>query len=322
MGKSWFVVFTVAICSSASAGVILNVPGEIVPPPVSPYNFSLDLGFLLTAPTVSQPLAAYDLTLQVSGGSGLSITGVGTGSDLPANAVFGSDPAYSSVVDPIAGTLYCFGDYLDSGTATITNGSALLRVKARLQPGATGTYDINVFVDASSGWTTQFYSGYNGGNPTPITGMTFQGGTISVALPGDANLDGKVDINDLTKVLTNYNLSTGMAWGDGDFNGDGKVDINDLTIVLTSYGQSLGSSAGRSGLAAVPEPSGAGLARHRRDRPAGLCLATAGTRKRPVSPDYSRRNRNPKRKRGRHSGLASLTLRVTIAHSASPIPAA
>ena len=53
--------------------------------------------------------------------------------------------------------------------------------------------------------------------------------------PGDANGDHKVDINDLTIVLTNYNQSG--AWATGDFNGDAKVDINDLTIVLTNYNQ-------------------------------------------------------------------------------------
>ena len=35
-----------------------------------------------------------------------------------------------------------------------------------------------------------------------------------------------------------------------------------------------------------------------------------------VGPDYSSPDRNPKRKRGPHSELASLTLRVTIAHTA------
>ena len=39
----------------------------------------------------------------------------------------------------------------------------------------------------------------------------------------------------------------------GDFNGDGKVDINDLTIVLANYNQTFGSSA--DGIASVPEPS-------------------------------------------------------------------
>jgi formylglycine-generating enzyme required for sulfatase activity len=68
--------------------------------------------------------------------------------------------------------------------------------------------------------------------------------------PGDANGDGRVDINDLTIVLTNYN-KTGMAWSQGDFTGDGKVDINDLTIVLTNYGYGVTAA----GIQAVPEPS-------------------------------------------------------------------
>ena len=58
---------------------------------------------------------------------------------------------------------------------------------------------------------------------------------LTPAISGDANLDGKVDINDLTKVLTSYNQSTGMSWGTGDFNDDQKVDINDLTIVLANF---------------------------------------------------------------------------------------
>ena len=72
-------------------------------------------------------------------------------------------------------------------------------------------------------------------------------------LPGDANGDGKVDINDLTIVLSHYG-QTGMSWGQGEFTGDGTVDINDLTIVLAHYGQSLGAS-GAGNLSDVPEPS-------------------------------------------------------------------
>ncbi len=88
---------------------------------------------------------------------------------------------------------------------------------------------------------------------TDSLGHTGQGFLIrETSLDGDANLDGKVDINDLTIVLDNYNRTSGMTWGTGDFNGDGKVDINDLTIVLDNYNQSIGSPAG--GVSAVPEP--------------------------------------------------------------------
>ena len=87
----------------------------------------------------------------------------------------------------------------------------------------------------------------------PIQSMTNSPAIVlRQGLSGDANCDGKVNINDLTVVLANYSQTTAMSWSTGDFNGDGKVDINDLTIVLANYGQSLGSSAG--GVAAVPEP--------------------------------------------------------------------
>ena len=84
-----------------------------------------------------------------------------------------------------------------------------------------------------------------------------QGFLLAPAISGDANLDGKVDINDLTVVLANYN-QTGKVWSQGEFVGDGTVDINDLTIVLAHYGQTFGASAADN-LAAVPEPCASAL---------------------------------------------------------------
>ena len=71
---------------------------------------------------------------------------------------------------------------------------------------------------------------------------------INEIMPGDANVDGKVDINDLTIVLAHYNQRA--DWSEGDFIGDGTVDINDLTIVLAHYGQ----TAAGAGISTVPEP--------------------------------------------------------------------
>ena len=67
---------------------------------------------------------------------------------------------------------------------------------------------------------------------------------LLTALPGDANLDGRVDINDLTIVLAHYG-QTGTTWAKGEFTGDGTVDINDLTIVLAHYGQTPARQPGR-----------------------------------------------------------------------------
>jgi hypothetical protein len=85
--------------------------------------------------------------------------------------------------------------------------------------------------------------------PSDMSGMPAL--VVKTVLPGDANLDGTVDINDLTVVLAHYG-QTGMTWSQGEFTGDGTVDINDLTVVLAHYNQSVGAPAG---LAAVPEPT-------------------------------------------------------------------
>ena len=83
-------------------------------------------------------------------------------------------------------------------------------------------------------------------------GTAYRAFALLATGPGDANLDGKVDVNDLTIVLSNFG-QTGAAWTQGDFNGDGRVDVNDLTILLSNFGQSRNSSA--DGTAAVPEPA-------------------------------------------------------------------
>ena len=63
-----------------------------------------------------------------------------------------------------------------------------------------------------------------------------------VALPGDANFDGKVDIADLTILLANFGRS-GATWSQGNFADDPTVDIEDLTILLTSFGRTVGAPA-------------------------------------------------------------------------------
>jgi probable HAF family extracellular repeat protein len=121
--------------------------------------------------------------------------------------------------------------------------------------------DLNALISPASGWTLYGAEAIN--DSGEIVGYGIDTGTIAPfqphaflvkpASPGDANLDGKVDINDLTIVLANYGHSTGMRWTTGDFTGDGTVDINDLTIVLANYGA--GETAGAAGIKVVPEPA-------------------------------------------------------------------
>lgn len=56
-------------------------------------------------------------------------------------------------------------------------------------------------------------------------------GSLALAVPGDLNHDGVVDISDLTQLLSSFGVSTG-----GDINGDGMTDILDLAMLLAYFG--------------------------------------------------------------------------------------
>ena len=56
-----------------------------------------------------------------------------------------------------------------------------------------------------------------------------------VAIPGDANLDGRVDVlNDAFSLINNLNTTTGESFADADFNADGRVDILGDAFILVA----------------------------------------------------------------------------------------
>ncbi|MFP4052276.1 MAG: beta strand repeat-containing protein [Phycisphaerae bacterium] len=67
---------------------------------------------------------------------------------------------------------------------------------------------------------------------------------------GDANVDGKVSLADLSALAGNWN-SQDATWDEGDFNGDGKVSLADLSALAGNW------NAGVTGVSntAVPEPA-------------------------------------------------------------------
>ncbi len=68
--------------------------------------------------------------------------------------------------------------------------------------------------------------------------MDFMIWTILGTEYGDANLSGRVDAPDLTRLLANYgNTYPTSNWCNADFNGDGIINAPDLTKLLANYGK-------------------------------------------------------------------------------------
>ena len=119
---------------------------------------------------------------------------------------------------------------------------------------------------------------------TIFAGQTVLGANViaMVTWGGDANLDGKINIDDYGRIDGNVGQSgTVFGWSKGDFNYDGKINIDDYGIIdgnINRQGTPFvtsgsGASVALGAVAAVPEPACATLLM------LGL-LAFAGRRKR------------------------------------------
>ena len=84
-----------------------------------------------------------------------------------------------------------------------------------------------------------------------IGGLAF----LTGLLPGDASLDGAVDVIDLM-AWNNNKMQLGTDWKTGDFNLDGCTDVLDLIIWNNNKFTTLGgpSAAPMTELSSIPEP--------------------------------------------------------------------
>ena len=78
---------------------------------------------------------------------------------------------------------------------------------------------------------------------------------------GDANLDGKINIDDYGQIDFNVGSGGVFGWYNGDFNYDGEINIDDYGIIDFNIGeQGDPFPVNGSALTPVPEPSACGLA--------------------------------------------------------------
>jgi fibronectin-binding autotransporter adhesin len=97
-----------------------------------------------------------------------------------------------------------------------------------------------------------------------IVGKTSFGGVavdansvlVGPELLGDANIDGHVDLTDLSTVLNNFG-STTSAWTSGNFDGAATIDLTDLSAVLNNFGATNPNASTATGSVAMatPEPT-------------------------------------------------------------------
>jgi hypothetical protein len=82
----------------------------------------------------------------------------------------------------------------------------------------------------------------------PLAAPVSESWTRAPWLPGDANLDGTVDLTDFGILKANF--GAGDEWLEGDFNVDGQVDLGDFGILKANFGLS-------GSVAAAPPPAAA-----------------------------------------------------------------
>jgi hypothetical protein len=78
-------------------------------------------------------------------------------------------------------------------------------------------------------------------------------GDPSFALPGDANVDGKVNTIDFNVLTGNFGVMSDATWRMGDFNLDDKVDSIDFAQLVANFGRTQPSGAAMGSV--VPEPA-------------------------------------------------------------------
>jgi len=93
--------------------------------------------------------------------------------------------------------------------------------------------------DGSWNGTAGFTSSVAASNSARTLGWMDNGGsfTVGFAAPGDSNLDGVVDVQDIAALFTSNKYDSGLPadWSEGDNNHDGVVDVTDITGIGDVY---------------------------------------------------------------------------------------
>jgi hypothetical protein len=161
------------------------------------------------------------------------------------------------------------------------NGTAYTGIAGYIQSGFNGGSWDGLGIISSSATTSNRYTTLGiatlkqvKGLSSPTDSVLFAGETVTggdvlvkFTYGGDANLDGKINVDDYGRIDSNVGQNGSVfGWYNGDFNYDGKINVDDYGIIDANIGvqgppiPTDGASAAPAGVSAVPEPAALGLA--------------------------------------------------------------
>ena len=177
--------------------------------------------------------------------------------DLTENKMIVTTAGATGTWDPVAGAYNGVSGMVASGrNGGAWNGSGIITSSASptsnlMTLGVAKIGDIKQIADTDT---------------TTVAGQTVHGSDTLVMYTygGDANLDGKINIDDYGRIDGNVGQSgTVFGWYNGDFNYDGKINIDDYGIIdgnIGAQGAPIDTSgAPLAGVAVVPEPGSLAL---------------------------------------------------------------
>ncbi|MEM6330952.1 MAG: dockerin type I domain-containing protein [Planctomycetota bacterium] len=196
----------------------------------------------------------------VLGGS-VTATGVGNGdveSATVGTKVFGWE------ADALAGAAFAEGLQVDpaqgaTGQAFYAYGTDVLAAGESLLLGTFTTEGPAIAMDRSPTSSISIVSGsvsqIDGTTPAIVTGLTDSDSATAAA--GDVNLDGAINISDVSVIFPVFNTAVTNGWAGGDLNGDGTVNISDVSIIFPVF--NTGTAGTGPITAGVPEPASMAL---------------------------------------------------------------
>ena len=133
-------------------------------------------------------------------------------------------------------------------TPLVTASAVLLRQASEAEGVAIGPAEIAGYLQSGA---VSVYDGDDEDDNVTNTGRTYErldingaleqltepaAASIVAAIPGDANLDGRVDSDDIAVFFNNFGRSRDTTWAMGDFDGNGRVDLSDFGILRSNLG--------------------------------------------------------------------------------------